>query len=306
MQKTLTGTASVLAIALGLVVIGDRGPASAAGLLGSAQGFAVLGGSEVTNTGATSITGDLGVHPGSAITGAGAISLSGTVHRADAVAQQARADARDAHTALGTPGGATDLTGQDLGTLLRALTPGVYDFATTAQLTGNMTLDFATDPGGSFVFRIGSALTTASGASVTVLNGGAESGIFWRIGSSASLGTGTVFAGNIIADQSITLATGASVLCGRTIALIGNVTLDTSTISNDCDLFGGTAGRGDFGSMGFAGARGTVPPSAIPVPAAGVLLLGGLGGLGLLGVTAGARRRGAAGPCTGSRARAGG
>jgi hypothetical protein len=129
-----------------------------------------------------------------------------------------------------------------------------------------------------FLFQIGSTLTTGSGATVSVLNGGTNSRIFWQVGSSATLGTGTVFAGNILADQSITLTTGASILCGRAIALIGTVTMDTNTISNDCAAQDGGTGRDDFGSHGFSGAT----PSPIPLPAGGLLLFGALGGLGLL------------------------
>jgi type VI secretion system secreted protein VgrG len=108
---------------------------------------------------------------------------------------------------------------------------------------------------------------------VNVLGGNSGSGIFWNVGSSATLGTGTIFAGNILADQSITLNTGASILCGRAIALEGAVTMDGNSISNNCSGGGDLgSGRGDFGSGGFAG--------AVPEPASWAMLIVGFGAVG--------------------------
>jgi type VI secretion system secreted protein VgrG len=118
-----------------------------------------------------------------------------------------------------------DLTGQDLGGL--TLTPGVYSFSSSAQLTGMLTLDGP----GDYVFQIGSTLTTASASSIALINGAEACDVYFQVGSSATFGTGTEFVGTIIADQSNTLATGASVL-GRVIALDAAVTLDSNAITN--------------------------------------------------------------------------
>ena len=196
--------------------------------LGTAESFAVLGGSTVTNTGSSLIGGDLGVSPGSAVTGfPPGLVFGGTIHEADAVAASAQNAVTTAYNALVGQPCTADLTGQDLGG--RTLTQGVYCFSSSAQLTGTLTLDAQGDANAVFVFRIGSTLTTASNSSVLVINGGLNCNTFWQVGSSATLGTGTTFAGNILALTSITLTTNARVF-GRVLARNGAVTLDTNTI----------------------------------------------------------------------------
>jgi type VI secretion system secreted protein VgrG len=243
--------------------------------LQTAANFTVLGSSTVTNTGATTIYGDLGVAPGTAITGLGKVTLTGAVHSADAVATLARAQAIGLAANLAGLTPTIDLSGQDLGSV-GALTPGVYKFGSSAQLTGSLTLDFAGNANSAFIFQIGSGLTTASGANANILGGGPGSGVFWNVGSAATLGTGSNFAGNILAGTSITFDTGATLLCGRAIALTGAVTLDGNSLSNDCGGAGALgSGRTDFGSNGFAGAAG--PVGAVPEPASWAMMITGFG-----------------------------
>lgn len=230
-------------VLLGLLRLEDR--TVPADLLGTtANSFAVLGGSTVTNTGPSVITGNLGVGPGTAITGfpPGIVLAPGTMHAADAVALQAQSETTTAYNLLaGLPATGT-LTGQDLGGL--TLLPGVYFFANTAQLTGTLTLDGRGDPDATFVFQIGSTLTTASSSSVVFVNGATRQEVYWQVGSSATLGTATQFAGNIVALTSISFGTGAGISCGRALARNGAVTLDTNTIVNDCaDTPGSISGR---------------------------------------------------------------
>lgn len=200
--------------------------------LGTASSFAVLGGSTVTSTGLSVLTGDLGVSPGTAITGFGPGVVTGTIHAGDAVAAQAQSDLTTAYNAFAGQACNTDLTGQDLGG--QTLSPGVYCFSSSAQLTGTLVLDARGDRNAVFIFKIASTLTTATNSSVVMINGGRLCNVYWQIGSSATLGTGTAFVGTILAYASITLTTGVS-LSGRALARTGAVTMDTDTVSvGDC------------------------------------------------------------------------
>ena len=197
--------------------------------LGAASNFAVLAGTTVTNTGATVISGNVGVNPGTAITGfPPAIITNGLQHAADALAGQAQIDAHEAYLQLVDLPVTQTLTGTDLGGL--TLTPGVYFFGSSAQLTGTLTLDAQNNPNALFVFQVGSTLTTASESSVLLINGANCCNVFWQVGSSATLGTDTNFRGTILANTSITLNTGADINYGRALAYNGAVTLDSNAI----------------------------------------------------------------------------
>ncbi|MCE5340027.1 MAG: DUF3494 domain-containing protein [Planctomycetaceae bacterium] len=204
-------------------------------VLGTAENFAVLGGSTVTNTGMTALVGNLGVSPGTAITGFygtiendGPGTFTGTSHQGDAVALQAQNDALNAYNFLaGQTADVTYSSGQDLSLVL---TPGVYHITGSAGLTGTLTLDGMGNSNAIFIFQIDSTLITASASSVSLINGANADNVYFQVGSSATLGTGTSFAGTIIASASDTLNTGAGVN-GRVIALNGAVTLDNNVIT---------------------------------------------------------------------------
>ncbi|RYF35206.1 MAG: DUF3494 domain-containing protein, partial [Cytophagaceae bacterium] len=182
-------------------------------------------------TGASTVFGNVGVSPDSSITGFGpGVIVGGSMHLNDAMAQNAQSNLAAAYNVIAGESftSAQNLTGQDLGN--RTLFPGVYHFDTSAQLTGSLVLDALGDPNARFDFQIGSALTTASAASVSVINGGTGGNVYWQVGSSATLGTGTVFTGNILALTSITLNPDASIVDGRALARNGAVTLDANRI----------------------------------------------------------------------------
>jgi hypothetical protein len=265
--------AVALAIAAGLA--GAPASAHAAPVdLGTAGAFVVLGGQTVTNTGASVLNGDLGVAPGTALPGFGSAVVNGATHADDAVAKRAQLDVTTAYdTAAGQPV-TQDLTGTDLGN--RTLKAGVYRYSSSAGLTNTLTLDAENNPDAQFVFQIGSTLTTASASRIALINGASPCNVFWKVTSSATLGTGTVFKGNVLALTSITLNTGASVT-GRALARNGAVTLDRSVLDRStCDTgtspvapgtisVGGPGGPGGPGSPGGTSpgtpADGSTPPA---------------------------------------------
>jgi hypothetical protein len=236
--------------------------------LRTAGAFSVLAGSTVTNTGTTAVSadagigGNVGVSPGTAITGfpPGVVTPPGTIHAADAVAAQAQAHLTMAYNNAAGRACDTNLSGQDLGGL--TLTSGVYCFDTSAQLTGTLTLNAQGNPDAVFIFQIGSTLTTSVGSSVLLVNGGQACHVFWQVGSSATLGTGSAVSGNILALTSITAGTNADIE-GRLLARNGAVTLDTNTIHTPaCAPSSGVSQAPLLGSAGPALALGIFLASA--------------------------------------------
>jgi hypothetical protein len=222
--------------------------------LGTAANFAVLGASTVTNTGPSVVTGDLGVSPGTAVAGFPPGQVVGTVHAGDPVASQAQGDIATAYGfAVGEPCG-QNLSGQDLGG--KTLPPGVYCFNSSAQLTGTLKLDAQGNPNAAWLFQITSSLTTASNAAVVLVNGATpcnNNNVTWQVGSSATVGTGTGFVGNILANTSITFNAGAN-STGSLYAHTGAVTMDSNNTST-CAGAGGKAGP----------AIATTPAGSVPV-----------------------------------------
>jgi hypothetical protein len=205
--------------------------------LGSLSRFAVLAGSAVTSVPTSAIRGDVGISPAarSNITGLTPVEVNGSIFAADdggavaAMLTQAQGDLTTAYNdAAGRSLDAVDVADADLGG--RTLFPGLYKSSGTLAITGNLTLNAKGDPNAVFIFQMASTLTTSPGSQVILAGGANEGNIFWQVGTSASLGTTTIFKGNILADQSIALATGAS-LDGRALARIGAVTLQSNAIT---------------------------------------------------------------------------
>jgi hypothetical protein len=247
----LAAVAAVLALALlASTALAAQPPVG----LGTADSYAVLAGQTVTNTGPSTINGDLGVTPGAAITGFPPGTVNGTVHAADAVALQAQSDLTTAYNdAAGrTPPAAVPA---DLGGL--TLTAGVYKSASALQLTGALTLDAQGDPNSVFIFQAASTLITASASRVNLINGAQPCNVFWQVGSSATLGTSSVFVGSIMALTSISMNNAVTVQ-GRALARNGSVTLINDTISA-ARCAPGTTGSGTGPGDGGGSGASTVP-----------------------------------------------
>jgi len=230
-QIGMNGTKRILVgigLAVGVMLVRhDATAAQAPVALGSAATFGVLAATTVTSTGATTVNGDLGVSPGTTVTGAP--TVTGTLHLGDAAAAQAQLDLTTAYN---------DAAGRTVGAILvagnlggRTLTPGLYTSTSSLEISsGDLTLDALGDANAVFIFQMASTLTTTSGRQVILSGGAKAANVFWQVGSSATLGTTSVFKGNILALASITVTTGAAVE-GRLLARTGAVTLDSNTIT---------------------------------------------------------------------------
>jgi hypothetical protein len=194
--------------------------------LGTADSFAILAGSGITNTGATTVTGDIGTFPTPSETGFGSLILSGANHRGDAVTQGAKSDLVAAYN---DAAGRKPVTSVPVELGGSTLLPGVYS-SPTLGLTGTLTLNAGGDPDAQFIFQAGSTLITASNSAVRLINGAQACNVVWQVGSSATFGTGTHFVGDVLSHTSVTAQTGA-VFHGRLLARDGAVTLDTNTIT---------------------------------------------------------------------------
>jgi len=286
---------NALKLVIPLFVALTYGPAQAVPILGSdLASFAVLGATpNVTNTGATTLTGDIGVSPAASITGLITITVDGTngatlgnpnVHLNDAVAISGQSQLTTARNNLALLGPGT-LLGANLTGL--TLAPGVYTVqAGTTNLSGTLTLDGLGNANAFWAFQMPSTLITSTGSVVNVINTGPGAGVFWNVGSSATLNSGSTFEGNILALTSITMGAGVTISCGRALADTGTVTMINDTISTGC------LGTGEEGSNGLSGSGlvVTIPPGGggpvvtpIPEPEIYAMMAVGLGLLGWVG-----------------------
>lgn len=277
-------------------------PALASPIMGSElASFAVLGASTVTNTGSTTLLGNLGVSPGSAITGKATITVNGTnastlgnphVHENDAFAILAQTQLATARTNLGLMGPGTLLPADLVGL---TILPGVYTVpAGVSNLTGAVTLDGLGNANAAWVFQMESTLITSASSVVNVINTGDGAGVYWNVAVSATLGASTSFEGNILADIAISLGNSVTIGCGRALAHTAAVSMDTDTIDSI-----GCTGTGEDGSDGLSGGLDVsivgddtvvsflpfvpvTPGPGTDVPEPAMLLLFGLGVSGLL------------------------
>ncbi|MEO6111876.1 MAG: ice-binding family protein [Nitrospiraceae bacterium] len=248
-QRKYLSSSVLASAAFGALLLCDPSPGLADAILGSdLASFAVLGATTVTNTGATTLTGNLGVWSSggaNAITGQETITINNEpalttgavfVHAGDALAESAQGLLTTARGNLDSLGAGTLITSPgsvDLAGL--TLFPGVYTVnAGPSNLTGTLTLDGQGNANAGWVFQMTSALNTSPGSVVNVTNTGSGAGVFWNVRSTAILGTTTSFQGNILALTSINLLTGATIGCGSALADTGTVTMDTNTIGGGC------------------------------------------------------------------------
>ena len=253
---------AIVPIAGTLLLAGTAGAAQPPVSLGTADSFAVLAGAGITNTGPTTITGDVGTFPTKSQTGFGSVTLIGTNHAGDAVTQEAKTDLV---TAYNDAAGRTPATSTAVELGGRTLEAGVYQGGTFG-LTGTLTLDAKGVTSAQFIFQAASTVIAESNSRVRLLNGARACNVVWKVGSSATFKTGTRFVGDVLALTSITAQTRAA-FQGRLLARNGAVTLDTNTISNaSCASVvpGGTPTPTPGGGVSPTATPGGVTPTATP------------------------------------------
>jgi hypothetical protein len=257
--------------------------------------FTVLGASTVTNVPTSTIVGNVGVYPGTSITGflsSPGVAVTdpqvtgGLVHATTPLAQSAQGELTTARDYLGSLGAGTTLAAADL-TLAGALSPGVYTVpAGTTNLSGALTLDGGGNANAFWVFQMPSTLITSPNSVVNVINTGSGAGVYWNVGSSATIDTNTTFMGNILASADINMNSTATDACGRVLADTGQVTLIQNSLSGVCT--GALAGSGGLsGGLDVTGTPGEWTVVALPyapvsngggtVPEPATLALVGLG-----------------------------
>ena len=276
------GIASMATLGLLVALPGNAQAAAVPVPLGTADSFVVLAGAGITNTGPTTLHGDLGTFPTTSITGAGKLTVTGTNHAGDAVTQGAKSDLVTAYKTAAGQGPTLPISGDLTGKTLKR---GVYNSASSIGLTGAVTLDGAGNPDSVFVFQAGSSLTTGSGSRINLINGARSCNVIWQIGSSATLGTGSKFVGTILAKTSVTATTGATVV-GRLLARNGAVTLDTNTITRPtaCTAAGGQVRRVPSGGVRTGDGSTAGGGSNGQALLAGTLVFAGLGGATIVAV----------------------
>lgn len=274
-RRVRFGVASVAAVGLLVALPGTAEAAAVVVPLGTADSFVVLAGQGVTNIGATILNGDLGTSPNPAITGLETVTLNGVVHANDGVAAGAQSDLTAAYLTTASEGPTSPIAADMDGLLLG---PGVYNGGALA-LAGTLTLDAGGDPNAVFVFQASSTLITASGSRVNLINGATSCNVFWQVTSSATLGSGSIFIGTIMALTDVHLETGATV-DGRVLARNGEVTLQGNTITRPtCAASGGQVAAVPSGPVSTGdGSTGGGTGDAHYLVAAGVLVLAGAGG----------------------------
>lgn len=253
------------ALGLGLA-LGASGRAQT--ILGSTGSYGVMAGSTVTNTGVTTINGSLGA---ANLAGAGTYSQTNGSQVIPITAQN-QTDFTRAFGGLAAMTPTANLTGMILGTTAGAttLTPGIYKFDSTAQLTGTLVLDAQNQTNAVWVFQIGSTLTTAASAAVTFINqpanAVANNGVFWQVGSTTTVGANASLQGNFLGGTTFSFDSGATIAAGRALTGTGTITM----ASNTYDFVGASSGYS--GGLVFVGSGNTI--SAIPEPSTYALLAG--------------------------------